>query len=63
MADNYLDSKQIQNRLGIGRAAFYSLVARHDLRAHKIGRRIRVSERELDNYLKRCELKQEASNV
>lgn len=64
MADTtYFSSEQIQKKLGIGRTAFYALVSRRDLRALKVGRRIRVSAQALDEFLEQAELKQEASNV
>jgi excisionase family DNA binding protein len=63
MADTLLSSKQVQQRLGVGRVAFHALLHRRELRAYKVGRRIRVSEQELENYLKRSELKQEGANV
>lgn len=49
----WLSLKQVQLILGIGRTKAYELVATGELPAIKIGRCVRVSRKELDEWIER----------
>jgi excisionase family DNA binding protein len=48
----WLNLKQIQQLLGIGRTKAYELVAKGELPAVRIGRCIRVNRKELEDWLR-----------
>lgn len=48
-----LSAKQVANRLGISRSLVYKLVREGKLGSHRIGSAIRISEKQLHEYLDR----------
>ena len=53
--DNMLTVKQVSDRLGVSLSMAYGLIKRGELGCHKIGRCIRVSVSQLNNYLSNTE--------
>ena len=52
-----LSVKKVAERLSVSQSVVYSLIDAGDISIHRIGRgrgTIRISESDLDNFLKRC---------
>lgn len=48
-----LSPAQVASTLGIGRSALYGLIARQSIPFHRVGRLIRIRERDIASYLAR----------
>lgn len=48
----FLSVEQVADQLAVSRMTIYRLVERGELPAHRIGRSIRIRERDFDNYLR-----------
>ena len=55
-APEFLTVEQIADQLAVSRMTIYRLVERGELPAHRIGRSIRVREKDFDAYLRATDL-------
>jgi excisionase family DNA binding protein len=52
--DHFLSPKEVAERLGLHPNTVYRAIAKKQLRAHKIGKTLRVSPESLDTWLTEC---------